>query len=307
MEDNLWVQWAVFTKVFCHPPKSKAQLQSKWEILPRKHLGYPLTEAKEGIFAVLCISTGIMGPISAVLITRNEAANLEATLRALTWCDEIVIVDSGSTDTTPTIAKSFGAKFIVCDFQGFGPQKRFAVAQAKNDWVLCLDADEVLSPELQVEIQQIMPSPTIQGYFLSRQLVFLNKPFRYGRESKEYHLRLFNRKYGNFNEAMVHEKVELKGESRRLKSVLLHYSYPNTTLYFDKFNEYTDRASEVLFQRGKSRNPWLNLISLPFNFLYRLLIHGNVLNGYPGWIWSLYSAFYPVVKYTKVWERKKRG
>ena len=88
MGDNLWVRCTVFTKVFCLPPKSKAQLKSKGEILPRKHLGYPSTEAKEGIFAVLCISTGIMGPISAVLITRNEAANLEATLRALTWTEE---------------------------------------------------------------------------------------------------------------------------------------------------------------------------------------------------------------------------
>jgi glycosyltransferase involved in cell wall biosynthesis len=246
-----------------------------------------------------------MKPLSAVLITRNEAENLEATLHALAWCNEILIVDSGSTDATQSIAESFGAKFIVRDFQGFGPQKRFAVSQAKYDWVLCLDADEVLSADLQREIQELRVDDSVKGYRLKRQLVFLNRPFRYGRESKEYHLRLFDRRFGNFDEAMVHEMATVKGEVRDLNAVLLHYSYPNTQIYFRKFNEYTEKASLELFQRGKNRNPWINILSLPVNFLFRLIVHGNILNGYPGWIWSLYSAFYPVVKYTKVWERNK--
>lgn len=245
-----------------------------------------------------------MKPVSAVLITRNEAENLEATLRALTWCDEIVIVDSGSTDATREIAEAYGAKFIVKDFQGFGPQKRFAVRQAHHDWVLCLDADEVLSADLQKEIQELKADDSVKGYRLKRQLVFLNRAFRFGRESREYHLRLFNRRFGNFDEAMVHEKASVQGEVKDLKSVLLHYSYPNTELYFRKFNEYTEKASIELLKRGKTRNPWINILSLPVNFLFRLIVHGNILNGYPGWIWSLYSAFYPVVKYTKVWEKQ---
>jgi hypothetical protein len=116
---------------------------------------------------------------------------------------------------------------------------------------------------------------------------------------------LFDRRFGNFDEAMVHEMATVKGEVRDLNAVLLHYSYPNTQIYFRKFNEYTEKASLELFKRGKNRNPWINILSLPVNFLFRLIVHGNILNGYPGWIWSLYSAFYPVVKYTKVWERNR--
>jgi glycosyltransferase involved in cell wall biosynthesis len=247
-----------------------------------------------------------MQPISAVLITRNEADNLPATLEALQWCAEILIVDSGSTDATCDIAAAYGARVLHRPFQGFGPQKQFAVLQASNDWVLCLDADEVVTPALGQEIRQLTLQGDINGYLLPRQLVFLNKPFKYGRESREFHLRLFNRRFGNFNDAQVHEKAEVQGRIAKLSGGLLHYSYPDTEVYFRKFNEYTTRAAEGLAQRGKSRHPVLNLLTLPFNFLYRLIVYGNILNGYPGWIWSLYSAFYPVVKYAKVWEMRRK-
>lgn len=247
-----------------------------------------------------------MEPVSAVLITFNESTNLASALDALNWCDEILVVDSGSTDDTREIALSRGAKVITRPFQGFGPQKQFAVSQARNHWVLCLDADEVLSPELSADIQRLNPNPDIKGYWLKRSLVFMNRHFRYGRESREYHLRLFDKRCGNFDDAQVHEKAVVKGKTLRLKGALLHYSYPDTAIYFRKFNEYTDRASQSLLIKGKTRAPWKILISLPFNFVWRLLVHGNIFNGFPGWIWALYSAFYPVVKYTKVWEKRNQ-
>ena len=151
-----------------------------------------------------------MPPVSAVLITRNEAGIIRPTLEAVRWCDEIIIVDSGSTDNTLEICTEFGAKCYVREFQGFGPQKQYAVSLASHDWVLCLDADEVLSIALQQDIQTIMKAPQADGYRLRRTLVFMDTVFKYGRESREYHLRLFNRNKGNFNSAQVHEKVELQ-------------------------------------------------------------------------------------------------
>lgn len=247
-----------------------------------------------------------MEPVTAVLITFNESANLAPVLDAIQWCDEIVVVDSGSSDDTREIAQSRGAKVITRSFQGFGPQKQFAVSQARNHWVLCLDADEVLTPELSAEIQQLNLNSGTKGYWLKRSLVFMNRHFRYGRESREFHLRLFDKRCGNFDDAQVHEKASVNGPTQHLTGTLLHYSYPNTSVYFRKFNEYTDRASDALMQKGKVRAPWEILLSLLFNFLWRLLVHGNILNGFPGWIWALYSAFYPVVKYTKVWEKRNQ-
>lgn len=247
-----------------------------------------------------------MPKLSAVIITRNEARNIRRTLDAISWCDEILVVDSGSTDDTQAICMEYGARVIVRDFQGFGPQKRFAVESALYDWVLCLDADEVVPPALKQEIQEAMLQPEADGYIVPRTLVFLGRPFKYGRESREFHLRLFNRAKGNFNSAQVHEKVEISGKTLRFRTALLHYSYPDTDIYFQKFNEYTRRAADELLQRKKSRSQVIIFLSLPFNFLKHLILHGNILNGYPGWIWSLYSAFYPVVKYTKVWESRQK-
>jgi glycosyltransferase involved in cell wall biosynthesis len=243
-----------------------------------------------------------MPSVSAVLITRNEAGIIKPTLEALKWCDEIIVVDSGSTDDTLAICHSFGAKCITREFQGFGPQKQYAVSIATHDWVLCLDADEVLSPQLQLDIQNILRKPTADGYRLRRTLVFLGTVFKYGRESKEYHLRLFNRTKGNFNYAQVHEKVELAGNIQDIDSVLMHYSYTSIEQYFIKFNEYTSRAAKEISAQRKGRNMAVLALSLPFNFCKHYFVYGNCLNGAAGWVWSIFSAFYPVVKYIKAKE-----
>jgi len=240
-----------------------------------------------------------MKMISAVLITRNEAHIIGKTLEALQWCDEILVVDSGSTDGTLEICREKGSRILDYPFVGFGLQKQYAVSQAKHDWVLSIDADEVLSTGLQAEIKKTMESPAHEGYFLKRRLVFLGKEFRYGRESREYHLRLFNRRYGNFDSAKVHEKLVLSGSTHKLKNILYHYSYPDLSLYFHKFNKYTDVAALDLIEKQKSRSTLGIVLSFPFNFFKHWIVQGNIRNGYAGWLWSLLSALYPVVKYTK--------
>ena len=240
-------------------------------------------------------------PISAVIITYNEAESLPRTLALLTWVDEVVVVDSGSQDDTVKIASAAGAKVIHQPFLGFGPQKAFAVTQASHDWVLVVDADEVITPELAMEIQATITSGSdLVGYRVPRDFVFLGRLMRWGGERGKTHLRLFDRRAGNYNNASVHEDVVLSGPIGTLRERMLHFSYPNLESYWAKFNNYTTRGSQDLYKRGKRVSALYVMLRFPFSFLYLYLVRFLVLDGYPGFIWAFFSAVYPVVKYAKL-------
>jgi len=242
--------------------------------------------------------------ISCIMITFNEEDNLHSSLESVSWCDEIIVVDSGSTDKTLDICKEFNCKIYHNDFIGYGEQKRFAVLKASNDWVLNIDADEFVSEDLRKEITNIVltDKPNVKGYFIPRSLIFLGKQFKYGRESKEYYLRLFNKNFGNFSSVKVHEKVELKGITQKLKGRLLHYSYKNIDQYFKKFNLYTSEAAVTLLKKGsKGRSVPIIILGFPVYFIKNYFIYRNFMNGIPGFLWSLFSSLYPVIKYFKLW------
>ncbi len=242
--------------------------------------------------------------VSAVLIAYNEANIIEETLKALTWCDEIVVVDSGSTDKSQEIYAKYNCKVLVREFDGFGTQKDFAFSQAKNDWILSMDADEVLSKKLQDEIQQVLSQQTIQesAFNLPRTLIFLDK--RISSETKIPCLRLFNKNKGGVTLDKVHETIRVEGKISNFKNEMLHYSYRNIHDYFNKFNRYTTLASEEYIENGKSKSKFMIIVRLPITFIQFYIIRGCFLNGFAGFIWSLFSAFYPVVKYTKLIELK---
>jgi glycosyltransferase involved in cell wall biosynthesis len=242
--------------------------------------------------------------ISCVIITFNEEENIRRALNSVKWCDEIVVVDSGSTDKTIEICEEFNCRIYKKEFNGYGEQKRYAVSLAANDWILSIDADEVVSDELCDEIRNIFNDDEIKsnGFFLPRSLIFLGKHFKYGRESKEIYLRLFNKKYGNFSSDKVHEKVNLKGDTQKLNGTLLHYSYTNIDQYFNKFNSYTSKAAQVLFDEGnKGRNVVTIVLGFPVYFFKNYFIYRNFLNGMQGLLWALFSSLYPVIKYFKLW------
>ncbi|OIN60503.1 glycosyltransferase family 2 protein [Arsenicibacter rosenii] len=244
--------------------------------------------------------------ISAVMITYNSERVLKEVLAALSWCDEIVVVDSGSTDRTIAIAESFGCRVMHRDFDGFGTQKGFAVRQAHNDWVFVVDCDEVVTPELRDEIlARVGNEPGIAGYRVPISLVFLNQLMRYGGEYKMRHLRLFNRRQGTYNVSRVHEDVLLNGQVATLKHHCLHYSYASIHDYFEKFNRYTTAGAQDLAARGKQVSVAKIAFRMPFSFVREYIVKRNVLNGYPGFVWSLFSAMYPVVKYAKLREMNR--
>ncbi|HEY6898993.1 MAG TPA: glycosyltransferase family 2 protein [Puia sp.] len=242
-------------------------------------------------------------PVSAVIITHNESRNIRRTLSRLQWCDEILILDSFSTDDTVTICRELGCQVYFRTFDGYGTQKRHAVSLAKNDWVLCLDADEVLSEQLVDEIIHEMESgPAYSGYRLPMNLVFLGREFRYGKESQRYFLRLFNRKLGNFNEDTLHERIELHGKIGKMENRILHFSYRSLQQWLEKCNRYTTMGAEGAAKKGKTKSFLTILVSLPFHFTRYFFVERNILNGPQGFYWSVLCTVSHFVKYVKMRE-----
>lgn len=249
-----------------------------------------------------------MEKVSCVIITYNEEENIRRCLQSVNWCDEIVIADSGSTDNTLKICGEFGCKIYNKEFNGFGEYKQFAVSQALNDWILSIDSDEEVTEELKDEIISELAKGKIEnvGFYIPRSLFFLGRRFKYGKESKEYYLRLFNKNFGSFTKDKVHEKVQVNGRTSYLKSPMLHYSYNSFHQYFEKFNKYTTQAANELFEKGKKRSLFLTIISFPLYFFKNYIINRNFLNGWQGFLWALFSSWYPVVKYSKLWALRNR-
>jgi glycosyltransferase involved in cell wall biosynthesis len=241
--------------------------------------------------------------ISAVIITHNESRNIRRTLARLYWCDEIVILDSYSTDDTVDICREFGCRVYFKTFEGYGTQKKFAVEQAKNDWVLCLDADEVLSEALIREIiAEFKEKPLCAGFLLPMNLVFLGREFRRGKESQRYFLRIFQKDKGNFNEEKVHERIELQGTTKKMKHALQHYSYNSLKQWFEKMDRYTTMGAEEAVKKGKNKGIPALLIALPYYFIRYYFIERNFLNGLEGFYWSVFNSYYHFTKYAKIRE-----
>ena len=245
--------------------------------------------------------------ISITLITLNSEKTLKSVLEAVSWADEIVLVDSGSTDKTLEIARQYNAKIVYRAFDGYGSQKNFATSQASNDWILSLDDDEILTPELQQEIQNLNLSTTnYDGFKIPRSLIFLGKLLKFSGEYKRLTLRLFNRKQGNWNAEYVHESVEVNGKIGVLSHHILHDSYHDLTDYFNKFNKYTSLGAKTLAEGGKTASSFKIITRFPTTFLKIYLLKGSCLDGYAGFMWALLTAINPVVKYAKLKEMNSK-
>lgn len=247
--------------------------------------------------------------VSAVIITYNEEKNIRRTLEQLHWCDEIIIVDSYSTDRTVVICEEFGCKIFFRSFDGYGPQKRFAASKAGNDWILCIDADEVLSDALVQEIlTNLQPDTVYAGFSFRMNLVFLNKEFLYGKESGRHFLRLYNRQKGGFTDAKVHESVQVSGEVKKLHHHIKHYSYSSLHQCLEKCNRYSTYSAEMAYKKGKNKSIFSVLLGLPYNFVKYYLLELNFLNGLKGFYWSVFSTYYHFAKYVKLkelWENQR--
>ncbi|CAK0770819.1 Lipopolysaccharide core biosynthesis glycosyltransferase WaaE [Gammaproteobacteria bacterium] len=238
-----------------------------------------------------------MVTISVVLIVKNEEANLYETLESVSWADEIIIVDSGSEDATTSIARKFTRHVYLHDWPGFGAQKNRALDYASMDWVLSLDADERVTPELRIEILQAIREHQADGFFIPRKSQFCGNFVRHCGWYPDYVLRLFKREKGRFSDSLVHESLILHGTTAKLSFPLLHYSYRNKIDVTRKIEQYSLAAAQQMLEKGKKAV----LLDAPLRafwaFFRTYFLRLGILDGRTGWDIARMNAITTYRKY----------
>ena len=223
--------------------------------------------------------------ISAVIITYNEERNIGRCLESLAGiADEVVVLDSYSTDNTKTICEQYGAKFFQRPFDGYRRQKNAAMELAKNDWILSLDADEALSPELRVSIKNLPDIPAFQGYFMNRLTNYCGKWVRHTGWYPDRKMRLVHREKAQWGGAELHEKMELASGEKAgfLKGDLLHYSYYTVEEHYQRARKYAGMSARIMREKGKKGAWWRVIVSPLAKFIRNFIVKRGFLDGRTG-------------------------
>jgi (heptosyl)LPS beta-1,4-glucosyltransferase len=242
-------------------------------------------------------------PVTATIITFNEAANVRAALESLSWADEIIVVDSESTDDTVAIARNFTSKVIVRPWPGYSAQKNFAAEQASHDWIFSLDADERVTPALAAEVKQVLARPASSaGYRVPRVTFHLGRWMRSTDWYPDYQLRLYDRRRGRWSGKYVHESVKVDGGVEDLTGELQHYAYRDLAHHFQTMDRYTTLAARQMFEEGRRAGFFDLLLHPPAAFVRNYVLRGGFKDGVPGLIVSAMNARYVGLKFAKLWE-----
>jgi glycosyltransferase involved in cell wall biosynthesis len=240
-----------------------------------------------------------------VLITRNAAAVLDRCLESLSFADEVLIVDSASSDGTLDIAARRGARVVQKEWLGFGRQKQFAVDQAKNDWVLCIDADERVSAELAASIAKALAAPVSPVYRMPRRNRFLGRWLSHGEGYPDWSPRLFNRMNARWSDDLVHEKVLYAVTPGTLEGDLMHDSSDDLAAYLDRQNRYTTLAARQAYELGRSSGVFHLLLSPVVRFFKFYVLRLGFLDGVPGLLHISIGCMNSYMKYAKLIELRK--
>jgi glycosyltransferase involved in cell wall biosynthesis len=241
-----------------------------------------------------------MKKLSVIVVTKNEAHNIHACLESVNWANEIIVVDSGSTDETVAIAREFTPHVSSHDWPGFGAQKNRALDYATGEWVLSLDADERVTPELRAQLVKAMEESTAEGFYLPRLSQFCGKFIRHSGWYPDYVLRLFKRGAGRFSDDLVHESVILQGRAGKLSSPLLHYSYLTEADVRRKTEQYASAAAQQMFARGKTANSMDAPVRAAWAFLRTWCLRLGFLDGLAGFSIARMNARTTYLKYEKL-------
>jgi glycosyltransferase involved in cell wall biosynthesis len=244
--------------------------------------------------------------LSVTIIAWNEEERLRGCLESVAWADEIVVVDAESGDKTVQIAHEFTDKVSVRPWPGFAAQKNFAIDQASGDWILSLDADERVTPELRDRVRAILKDESaVDGYSIPRRNIFWGAWVRHGGLYPDYQLRLFRRSAGRFVENAVHESVTVSGRVEALAEPMLHHSYRDLEDFVRRSNRYSTLSAQDWIRRGR-RAGLMGLVTRPLGrFFSMYIVHRGFLDGWRGFVLAVLYAEYVFLRMAKVWETRR--
>ncbi len=245
-------------------------------------------------------------PLSVTIITLNEAAHIAAALDSASFADEILVVDSGSSDGTADIARAKGVRVLTREWTGYVEQKNFAAEQASHDWIFSLDADERIPPPLAEEIRGILAAdPPHHGYRVPRVTFHLGRWIRTTHFYPDYQTRLYDRRHARWRGRYVHESVSVDGPSGQLKNDLQHYSFADLRDQIKRINHYSTLSAKQMYEAGRRTGPVEILVHPPAAFLRNYILRRGFLDGTAGLTISLVNAWSVGLKFMKLWELQR--
>ena len=243
-----------------------------------------------------------MPKVSVTIITKDEEADIGAALASVGWADEIIVVDSHSRDRTVDIAKAANARVIVREWPGYIAQKNFAADQASHDWILSLDADERVTPDLARDVQRALQNPTHAAYDFPRLTWHLGQWIRGTDWYPDYQTRLYDRRAATWTGQLVHEGLTVRGSTGRLNGDLHHFAYRDISDHLDTINRYTTLAARQMYDTGRRTSVWQLLVHGPLAFLRNYVARGGFRLGSAGVIISVMNGYYVFLKFAKLWQ-----
>ena len=246
-------------------------------------------------------------PVTVTIITLNEAHHIAAAIDSAAWADEILVVDSGSTDDTVAIAGGKGVRVMHRTWPGYVDQKNYAASVAAHDWIFSLDADERVTPALADEVRSLMTSdPAERAFRVPRVTFHLGRWVRTTDFYPDYQTRLYDRRAARWQGKYVHESVVADGPSGQLKHELQHYSYRDLSDHLERINQYSTLAARQMFESGRRASAVDLLAHPPAAFLRNYLLRGGFTDGMPGLTISLVNAYSVLLKFAKLWEMQQQ-
>jgi glycosyltransferase involved in cell wall biosynthesis len=242
-------------------------------------------------------------PISATIITLNEEDRIAETLSALDFCDEILVVDAGSTDRTRETAREGGARVLSRDWTGYADQKNYAAGQASHDWILNVDADERPDSELREQIlgwKSSGPEPGVTGYLMPRLTCYLGRWIRHSGWYPDRKLRLYDRRHARWEGNHVHERLETLGATRRLDGHLLHHPFRSLEEHYRRIDRYTELAARAAEEGGRRYSRTRVVLGPPLHFLRSFLLRAGFLDGASGLRIAYMGARYVYLRETRI-------